>query len=50
MPGPGYYNSDRVDVFPIYKYKPSSVFVSTVEREKNKKSLKSTGFPKKTIS
>ena len=27
-PGPGYYNAEKVDIFPIYKYKPSSVFVS----------------------
>jgi hypothetical protein len=40
-PGPGHYNGDKVDVFPIYKYKPSSVFVSKVERDKNMKSLKS---------
>jgi len=33
IPGPGYYNAEKVDIFPIYKYKPSSVFVSRVERE-----------------
>lgn len=33
IPGPGYYNSDKVDIFPIYKYKPSSVFVSKVHRD-----------------
>lgn len=33
-PGPGYYNAEKVDVFPIYKYKPSSVFVSKVDRDK----------------
>lgn len=31
-PGPGHYNADKIDIFPIYKYKPSSVFVSKVER------------------
>ena len=31
-PGPGHYNAEKVDIFPIYKYKPSSVFVSKVER------------------
>ena len=29
-PGPGHYNAEKVDIFPIYKYKPSSVFVSKV--------------------
>ncbi len=33
-PGPGHYNADKSDIFPIYKYKPSSVFVSKVERSK----------------
>jgi len=33
-PGPGYYNAEKVDIFPIYKYKPSSVFVSKVARDK----------------
>lgn len=32
IPGPGYYNVEKVEVFPIYKYKPSSVFVSKVNR------------------
>lgn len=40
QPGPGHYNADKVDVFPIYKYKPSSVFVSKVERDQNMKTLK----------
>ena len=35
LPGPGYYNADKVDIFPIYKYKPSSVFVSKVARDKH---------------
>ena len=35
IPGPGHYNADKVDIFPIYKYKPSSVFVSKVVRDKN---------------
>jgi hypothetical protein len=30
IPGPGHYNAEKVDIFPIYKYKPSSVFVSKV--------------------
>jgi hypothetical protein len=34
LPGPGHYNADKVDIFPIYKYKPSSVFVSKVARDK----------------
>lgn len=34
IPGPGHYNAEKVDVFPIYKYKPSSVFVSKVDRDK----------------
>ena len=38
-PGPGYYNSDKVDIFPIYKYKPNSVFVSKVDRENANKKL-----------
>lgn len=33
VPGPGHYNADKVDIFPIYKYKPSSVFVSKVARD-----------------
>lgn len=36
-PGPGHYNSDKVEIFPIYKYKPSSVFVSKVVRDKHMK-------------
>jgi len=32
-PGPGHYNSEKTDIFPIYKYKPSSVFVSKVNRD-----------------
>lgn len=32
-PGPGHYNAEKVDIFPIYKYKPSSVFVSKVGRD-----------------
>lgn len=35
--GPGCYNSDKTDIFPIYKYKPSSVFLSRVERLKGSK-------------
>jgi len=35
LPGPGHYNADKVDIFPIYKYKPSSVFVSKVARQAN---------------
>lgn len=34
-PGPGAYNAEKVDIFPIYKYKASSVFVSKVDRDKN---------------
>jgi len=30
--GPGYYQVDKTDIFPIYKYKQSSVFASRVER------------------
>ena len=33
IPGPGHYNAEKVDIFPIYKYKPSSVFVSKVHRD-----------------
>jgi hypothetical protein len=33
-PGPGAYNAEKVDIFPIYKYKASSVFVSKVDRDK----------------
>jgi len=36
IPGPGHYNAEKVDIFPIYKYKPSSVFVSKVAREASK--------------
>jgi hypothetical protein len=36
LPGPGHYNAEKVDIFPIYKYKPSSVFVSKVARDANK--------------
>ena len=36
IPGPGHYNAEKVDIFPIYKYKPSSVFVSKVARETHK--------------
>jgi hypothetical protein len=47
IPGPGYYNAEKVDIFPIYKYKPSSVFVSRVGRD-NQKSLKThSAFPTK---
>jgi len=31
-PGPGTYNADKSDIFPIYKYKPSSVFASKAGR------------------
>lgn len=32
-PGPGYYQADRTDLFPIYKYKQSSAFASKVDRQ-----------------
>lgn len=34
-PGPGHYSSEKTDIFPIYKYKPSSVFASKVDRVRN---------------
>lgn len=37
IPGPGHYNAEKVDIFPIYKYKPSSVFVSKVARDTHHK-------------
>ena len=42
-PGPGSYNVDKVDIFPIYKYKPSSIFVSKVQRETAGKDQKLAG-------
>ncbi len=30
--GPGQYNVDKVEAFPVYKFKPSSMFASKVER------------------
>jgi len=30
--GPGQYNLDKVEAFPVYKFKPSSMFCSKVER------------------
>lgn len=32
-PGPGYYQAEKTELFPIYKYKPSSVFASKVDRQ-----------------
>ena len=32
-PGPGYYQAEKTDLFPIYKYKQSSVFASKVDRQ-----------------
>jgi hypothetical protein len=50
VPGPGHYNAEKVDIFPIYKYKPSSVFVSKVARDNHGKSLKThSAFPTKNI-
>jgi Sperm-tail PG-rich repeat len=51
IPGPGHYNAEKVDIFPIYKYKPSSVFVSKVARE-NGKNLRGApgGLPPKPNS
>jgi len=40
IPGPGHYNAEKVDIFPIYKYKPSSVFVSKVARDTHTKNLR----------
>ena len=31
-PGPGYYLAEKAEVFPIYKYKQSSMFASKVDR------------------
>ena len=31
-PGPGYYNSEKVEIVPVYKYKQSSMFASKVDR------------------
>ena len=33
IPGPGHYNAEKVEIFPIYKYKESSVFASKVARQ-----------------
>jgi hypothetical protein len=30
--GPGQYNLDKIEAFPVYKFKPSSMFASKVER------------------
>ena len=49
IPGPGHYNAEKVDIFPIYKYKPSSVFVSKVGRESGK-NLRNSGLPPKPNS
>jgi hypothetical protein len=32
MVGPGQYNSEKQEIFPVYKYKQSSVFASKVQR------------------
>lgn len=44
-PGPGYYQAEKVEVFPIYKYKQSSMFASKVDRisKKNRNSLNGLG-------
>lgn len=47
IPGPGHYNAEKVDIFPIYKYKPSSVFVSKVAREASKNLRSSHMLPPK---
>ncbi len=44
-PGPGHYNSHKTDIFPIYKYKQSSVFMSKVERQTGQKPPKPKGKP-----
>lgn len=52
-PGPGAYNVDKVDIFPIYKYKPSSNFVSKVQRDtgnKDKLPGAAAKLPPKTYS
>jgi hypothetical protein len=41
VPGPGHYQSDKTEIFPIYKYKPSSVFASKVERVRDQKGVSS---------
>ena len=38
--GPGQYNLDKVEAFPVYKFKPSSMFVSKVERVNPRRELK----------
>lgn len=40
-PGPGHYQSDKTEIFPIYKYKPSSVFASKVDRVRDSKNVAS---------
>lgn len=50
IPGPGHYNVDKNDIFPIYKYKPSSVFVSKVAREAGKSLRGSQMLPPKPQS
>jgi hypothetical protein len=44
-PGPGYYQAEKVEVFPIYKYKQSSMFASKVDRisKKNRNSMNGLG-------
>ena len=35
-PGPGYYQAEKSDIAPIYKYKQTSVFASKVDRVGNR--------------
>lgn len=45
IPGPGSYNPDKADIFPIYKYKGSGVFLSKVHRDNGGKKLNKPPLP-----
>ena len=48
--GPGQYNLDKVEAFPVYKFKESSVFVSKVERVNPKRERKLMKHKSKSMS